>query len=128
MNPILRIESRDPVRVAYKHFRTDWRFMREHGWTRAAYIKRYGTTNNPKMGDGGPLIWRADLFNHAKLRQEFINSFDHGTLFCRHPLRRLWLFLMSDRELKRFGALMDEAKREKTPRGKSLNQFNLACA
>lgn len=121
----LRIESRDPVRVAFKHFRTDWKFMREHGWTRSAYIARYGTTQTPKMGDGGPLIWRADLFNHAKLRQDFLRTFsDHATVpVRRNPLYRVWALLTSQAEQKRFGALITEAKAEKTPKGKILTEF-----
>lgn len=126
----LRIETRDPVRVAYKHFRTDWKFMRQHGWGRAAYVARYGTTQSPKLGDGGPLIWRADLFNHAKLRQEFLRAFsDHATVpVRRNPLYRVWAFLMSDHEQKRFARLMDEAKAEKTPKGKALNEFAASYA
>lgn len=54
--------------------RTDLRFMREHGWTKEAYIARYGTAQKPKLGDGGPLIWAADMAGHFHKRERFMQE------------------------------------------------------
>ncbi len=56
---------------AYSALVTDWRFMASHGWTQTAYVARYGSTDSPRMGDGGNLIWQADIANHAGIRARF---------------------------------------------------------
>lgn len=131
-DPILRIESRDPINIALKNLLTDWRFMREHGWTRAAYVKRYGTTQHPKMGDGGPLIWQADVSNHAQLRDRFMHTFLHdpwkrGSSVCRRPaLRRAYRVFRMLGGLKqtagatRWDAIRAMARKERAPASKQL--------
>lgn len=57
---------------AYDALVRDRLFMEDHGWTLAAYVERYGTTQVPVLGDGGPLIWKADIQNHGRLRHDFI--------------------------------------------------------
>lgn len=118
----LRIDSRDPIKVAFKAFRADWKFMRENGWTRVAYIARYGTTRKPKMGDGGPLIWQADIFSHNRKRHEFLKACHDGSFHAvkRSGLLHVYLFLIGDSEKSRWAALMDAAKAEKVPVSKSL--------
>lgn len=122
----LRIESRDPIKVAFKAFRTDWKFMREHGWTREAYIARYGTTRKPTSGDGGPLIWQADTFNHNRVRQAFIAAcHDAGwPALRRSTLYPIYRFLVSENEKARWGDLMAKARTEKVPARQSLNEFH----
>lgn len=36
-------------------------WMQSCGGNLEGYIQRYGTTENPKQGDGGELIYKADL-------------------------------------------------------------------
>ena len=51
---------------------SDLKFMNDRGWTEAAYLVRYGTTKYPRMGDGGPLIWKADIVAHGQRREQFL--------------------------------------------------------
>jgi hypothetical protein len=62
------------LQQAAEFFQAELKHMAEHGWNVAAYIERYGTTEEPKMGDGGPLIWEADVAALFRARDRFLHT------------------------------------------------------
>jgi len=67
-----QIIMKSKLQQAAEFYVIERKFMSEHGWTEKAYIERYGTTEQPKMGDGGPLIWQADLNALFRARDHFL--------------------------------------------------------
>jgi len=64
--------KKSALQQAAELYQTERRHMASLGWTEAAYIQRYGTTENPIMGDGGSLIWEADLGALFRARDHFL--------------------------------------------------------
>ena len=52
-------ETKQAKAMRYVEEQRAW--MREHGWSRAGYIARYGSVNDPEhYGAGGEAIYAAD--------------------------------------------------------------------
>ena len=47
-------------------------WLKEHGWDLTGYIERYGTTEDPKLGDGGPAIYEADRAAFKRAEAEYL--------------------------------------------------------
>lgn len=113
----LRLLAPDPLSCAVRNLISDWRFMASHGWTKERYILRYGTTASPKLGDGGPLIWQADIDAHQKARQAVIRATNPSHRDSSKKYHRiawkLWKHMHSPREHQRWVALLEAARRVK---------------
>jgi len=63
------------LQKACELYETEIRWMTEHGWTEEEYVKRYGSTDMPKLGDGGSLIWEADFASYMHARNDFLAQY-----------------------------------------------------
>ncbi len=79
------------IKDAITDYEAQIKFMESKGWLQEHWIKEYGTTENPLMGDGGERIWEADFEAYFRARKNFLDLYYKNHLWRlddSHPFQK----------------------------------------